>query len=341
MRSRKLAILLASLVVVMALPGVVTAGGPSAQAQSRAEVLRFWTPERMKSAKWLDVIYDPVAKAGKLVTRIQFQPSNTSSSSWNGTSSNANDEMARVTGRVYFAFGKSAYICSGSVIRDNDRAGYSTVLTAAHCVYDQKRQIFASQWMFIPDFDVNPTYTCADTFLGCWNKAAIVTRSEFTSSRKLTNAALQHDWAFVVVGGGGKTGTSLQLDSAVNLTTGQTGLNLAASAQANGTTVTAIGYPAASPYNGKDLTYCQGPVGRDANTSNTTYKLSCLMTGGSSGGPWVLNGGQGFNASATSLNSYGYTGDTNMYGPIFGSDTLATFSLAQSKTSGNVAINTN
>ncbi len=341
MRSRKLAIVFASLVVVMALPGVVAAGGPSAQAQGRADVLKFWTPERMKSAKWLDVVYDPVARQGKLVTRSQFQPSNTNDGSWNGSADNSNDEMARVTGRVYFAFGRSAYICSGSVIRDANRPSYSTVLTAAHCTFDQKRQKFATQWMFIPDFDVTPTYTCADTFLGCWNAVSIVTRSEFTSSRKLTNAALQHDWAFVVVGGGGKTGTSQQLDVAVNLSTGQTGLNLATSAQTNGTTVTAIGYPAGSPYDGRNLTYCQGPVGRDSNTSNTTYKLSCLMTGGSSGGPWVLGGGSGFNASATSLNSYGYTGDTNMYGPIFGSDTQATFNLAQAKTSGNFAINTN
>jgi V8-like Glu-specific endopeptidase len=340
-RSRKLAILLVSLAVVMALPGAVAAGGPSPQAQSRAEVLKFWTPERMKSAKWLDVVYDPATKQGKLVTRSQFQPSNTNDGSWNGSADNSNDEMARVTGRVYFAFGRSAYICSGSVIRDADRTNYSTVLTAAHCTFDQKRQRFATQWMFIPDFDVAPTYTCASTFLGCWNAVSIVTRSEFTSSRKLTVNALQHDWAFVVVGGGGKTGTALQLDAAVNLAAGQTGLQLATSAQSNGTTVTAIGYPAGSPYDGRNLTYCQGPVGRDSNTSNTTYRLSCLMTGGSSGGPWVLNGGQGFNAWATSLNSYGYSGDTNMYGPIFGSDTLATFNLAQTKTSGNVAINTN
>ena len=73
----KLVILLASLLLVAALPGAVSAGGPSAQAQSRAEVLKFWTPERMKSAKWLDVVYDPVAKEGKLVTRSQFTPSNT------------------------------------------------------------------------------------------------------------------------------------------------------------------------------------------------------------------------------------------------------------------------
>jgi V8-like Glu-specific endopeptidase len=340
--SRKLAALLvSSLLLLVALPGAVAAAGPSSQAQARADVLKFWTPERMKSAKWLDVTYDPVAHEGRLTPRSQFQPpSNTSSDSWNGTASNANDEMARVTGRVYFAFGRTAYICSGSVIRDG-RAGYSTVLTAAHCVYDQRTGKFASQWMFIPDFDVAPTYTCASTFLGCWNAVSIVTRSEFTSTKKLTNNALQHDWAFVVVGGGGKTGTSLQLDVAVSLSGSATGLNLTATEQTSGTVMAAIGYPAAKPYDGKNLTYCQNPVTRDANTSNTTYKMSCLMTGGSSGGPWVLSAGSGFNASATSLNSYGYTGDTSMYGPIFNAGTQKTFDLAQTQSSGNWTTNQN
>ena len=341
MRLTKLALLAVPVLLLSLVPATASAAGPSQQAQARADVLAYWTPERMKSARWLDVTYDKAAKEGRLVSRSQFQPVGTNNGSWNGTASNGDDEIARVTGRVYFAFGQSAYICSGSVIRDGSRAGYSTVLTAAHCVYDQKKGKFATKWLFIPDFDAAPTYTCADTYLGCWNAVSIVTRSEFTTARRLTNSALQHDWAFVVVGGGGKTGTASQLDEAVNLTTGATGLQLAAAAQPLNTVMTAIGYPAAAPYNGNNLTYCQNPVTRDANTSNTTYKMSCLMTGGSSGGPWVLNGGSGFNASATSLNSYGYTGDTNMYGPIFGSNTQATFAAAQTHSSGNFAINTN
>ncbi len=224
MRLQKLSLLAIPLLLLTIVPATASAADPSAQAESRADVLRYWTPERMKSAKWLDVEYDKVAKEGKLVTRSQYQPVNTNDGSWNGTTSNQTDEIARVTGRVYFVFGRSAYICSGSVIRDATRAGYSTVLTAAHCVYDQKKGTFATQWLFIPDFDAAPTYTCANTFLGCWNAVSIVTRSEFTGSRRLTNSALQHDWAFVVVGGGGKSGTALQLDEAINLTSGATGL---------------------------------------------------------------------------------------------------------------------
>lgn len=331
--------LIAAVLLSSFLPAAVAAAGPNAKAESRAEVLAFWTPERMKSAKWLDVQFDAAAGEGRLVPRSTFTPpSNTSSASWGA---NINDEMTRATGRVYFQFTKgSAYICSGTVVKDT-RTGYSTVLTAAHCVYDQKSGKFASKWLYIPAFDVNPTYTCASTALGCWNAVAIVTRTEFTSSKRLTSAALQHDWAFVVVAGGGKTGTSAQLDVTVSLDGSATGLALGASEAAPGTVMTAIGYPAASPYNGNDLTYCQNPVYRDSGQSNTTYKMACLMTGGSSGGPWVIDAGSGYGATLRSLNSYGYTNDTNMYGPIFGTDTQKTFDRAQEITSGTVAISTN
>ena len=136
------------------------------------------------------------------------------------------------------------------------------------------------------------------------------------------------------------TGTSQQLDVAVNLSTGQTGLNLATSAQPNGTTVTAIGYPAASPYDGKNLTYCQGPVGRDSE--HFEPDLQVVVPDDRRQLRWAL-GAQRWHGlqrlGRRRSNSYGYTGDADMYGPIFGSDTLATFSLAQTKTSGNFAIN--
>ncbi len=91
-----------------------------------------------------------------------------------------------------------------------------------------------------------------------------------------------------------------------------------------GDTLTALGYPAAGKYHGSDLVYCQGKVGTDPNAANTTYRMACDMTGGSSGGPWLLNVSAGYGARLTSLNSYGYSGVKNMYGPIFNSETSAT-----------------
>ena len=335
MRSRKLALVFAPVLLLSMLPATVSAGGPSPHAQGRAEVLKYWTPEKMKSAKWLTVQYDKVAKEGKLVPRAGTNVGQSGGSLW---PQSATDDVTRGTGRVYFAFGRSAYICSGSVVTDN-RTGYSVVLTAAHCVFDQKRQQFESQWLFIPAFDLSKTYTCASTTYGCWNSVAIRTRSEFTSSRKLTSNALQHDWAFVTVAGGGKQANSnLQLDSQVG---GSFGLEATSGV---GQTMTAIGYPAASPYNGYELAYCQNPVSTDPGTGGKTYKMVCDMTGGSSGGPWVrpTSGTTiGYTARLRSLNSYGYTGDDSMYGPIFNGKTTSTFNAADGATSGNQALSGN
>jgi V8-like Glu-specific endopeptidase len=334
-RSRKLALLIAPFLLLGMLPATVSAGGPSPQAQSRAEVLKYWTPARMKSAKWLDVEVDKATGVGKLVPRAgaTINPS----SGGDFWPASATDDVTRGTGRVYFAFGRSAYICSGSVVTDS-RTGYSVVLTAAHCVFDQKRQVFATQWMFIPAFDLSKTYTCASTTYGCWNSVAIRTRSEFTSSRKLTSNALQHDWAFVTVAGGGKNaGSNLELDPTVG---GSFGLK---AESAVGSTMTAIGYPAAAPYDGYELAYCRNPVSTDPGTGGKTYKMVCDMTGGSSGGPWVTssNNTVGFSAELRSLNSYGYSGDDSMYGPIFNSKTTTTFNAANAATTGYQALSGN
>ena len=53
------------------------------------------------------------------------------------------------------------------------------------------------------------------------------------------------------------------------------------------------------------------------------------MTGGSSGGPWFSGFDSTGNAGTIrSLNSYGYSGQSNMYGPIFNGNTTATYNVA-------------
>ena len=68
------------------------------------------------------------------------------------------------------------------------------------------------------------------------------------------------------------------------------------------------------------------------------------MTGGSSGGPWFSgfansDGTSTGNAgSIQSLNSYGYSGQSNMYGPIFNADTNNTLTAAHSATTTNTFV---
>ena len=160
MRSRKLALVIAPFLLLSLLPSVVSAGGPSPQAQSRAEVLKYWTPERMKSAKWLDVEVDKASGEGKLVPRAGATIGQSGGSFWPAS---ATDDVTRGTGRVYFAFGRSAYICSGSVVTDG-RTGFSVVLTAAHCeegdrvcvtfdpVYTFRSKLYCGTWYAYPGY---------------------------------------------------------------------------------------------------------------------------------------------------------------------------------------------
>ena len=348
MRIRRSAALAATLVfgIVPALgSGVIAAGGPSAQtaattsASARHQaIVAHWTPARMRSAIPRDYVID--ANGHLQANRKPPKPppgggggglGNTSGASWpNGTGA----VYARV-GKVYFEMGGSAWVCSGTALKDS-RSGYSLVITAGHCVYDEtngRGQLsgFATFWMFIPQFDSSPTFTCASTTYGCWTATALVAHNGFASAGGFTTQATHYDWGFAVVGPGGKNGTT-QLDASPIGT-----FDYAATSMSANTIVDAFGYPAAGQYHGNDLTYCQNPLGFDIFTGNTNYRLPCNMTGGSSGGPWFSGfDGTGNTGTIRSLNSYGYSGQTAMYGPIFNSSTTATYNAANGATSNTI-----
>src|SRR4029079_18555331 len=192
---------------------------------------------------------------------------------------------------------------------------------------------FATNWLFIPQYDSGPTLSnCSTTAYGCWTSNALVVNNGFASAGSFNTRATHYDWAFAVVGAGGKNNTQLDALGSFGLT---------ASSISSGT-VDAFGYPAAGKYHGNDLTYCQGPVGFDALTGNTNYRLACNMTGGSPGGPW-LSGFAAADGSTTgnggtirSLNSYGYGGQAYMYGPIFNGETTRTLNAANTATSNTI-----
>jgi hypothetical protein len=98
-----------------------------------------------------------------------------------------------------------------------------------------------------------------------------------------------------------------------------------------GAQMAAFGFPAAGKYHGNDLTWCSGPIFTDASNNNFTWGMACDMTGGSSGGGWLANFSNG-NGALGSLNSYGYSGVKNMYGPKFNNDTQAVYTAAKSAT---------
>jgi hypothetical protein len=237
-----------------------------------------------------------------------------------GASWSGNGLIETLSGRVLFTMGGIDYICSGSVIDDTAEGnGYSTVLSAGHCVFDAADG-WATNWMYIPRFDDAPTYSCASAYYGCWTATRLATHHRFVTAGGFNDQAVEVDFAFARVGLGGKgvTGT-IELDS----TTHGYGLKVGGVALAD--TLWAFGYPAAGKYRGNDLVYCKGSLVNDPYGANT-WGMACNMTGGSSGGPWIAdttNPGTS-EGLVVSLNSYGYTGLTYMFGPRFTNDTRTT-----------------
>ena len=315
MRSR-VAIIVTVLLLGLALPAAVGARSPNAQPQSeRAKTMAYWTPARIANATPRDYVKD---SSGKLVPKAK-PGGGGGSGAVTGASWTGNGIIERQSGRILFTMGGTDYICSGSVVDSGNDATYATVLSAGHCVFDAVDG-WATNWMYIPDFDDAPTYTCANTFYGCWTANRLGAHTEFVSAGSFNDQAVAVDFAFARVGLGGKgtTGTT-DLDTLGGYGLKTSGVTLS-------TKLWAFGYPAAGRYKGKDLTYCTGTLVNDPFGADT-WGMACNMTGGSSGGPWLgdTTAPGTTEGRVASLNSYGYSGQAVMYGPKF---TLETGTLA-------------
>jgi V8-like Glu-specific endopeptidase len=334
MRSRLAALFIPILALSMMPAAVAAAPGDAARAQHEA-IVAFWTPERMQSAIPRDITFDAVRG---------FQPAAPppgKGPGGGGAGGGGTDPVGDVTGaswtgggavmtgigKVFFVLGASAYQCSASVVTDT-RTGHSLALTAAHCAIDKGK--FATNWMFIPDYDSAPAgyNNCANTAHGCWTAQALFVHKNYADQKRFNNTAVTHDFAFALLGQGGKTNTLLE-DTAG----GKFGITF--NGTSAGDTLSAFGYPAGAPYDGKDLTYCKGRIGTDPNTSNQTWSMVCDMTGGSSGGGWLAGDPTQFAASLNSLNSYGYSGVNNMYGPMLNSRAQAVYNAANGSATTN------
>jgi V8-like Glu-specific endopeptidase len=311
----RISIVLVALLVPMLLPGA--AGARGADAARRAEhdrIVAYWTPARIAAAQWKDYRVDP--RSGKITPFAK--PGGGGGASWPNEGA-----IEQRSGRILFSTSQGDWICSGSVVNSTSGTA-ATVLTAGHCVYDGSEG-WSFNFMYIPDFDSNPTYTCGQTTHGCWTAARLGVHENFHPSGFGPDAALRVDYGFALVGPGGHSGTA-DLDTV----TGGYGLNTGT--VAHNVVKWAFGYPAAGRYHGRDLTYCTGTTTDDPNLSGT-WGMVCNMTGGSSGGPWIHGTTDPATYTAgtllTSVNSYGYSGVNKMFGPRFNTATGVVFGDVQ------------
>jgi V8-like Glu-specific endopeptidase len=301
-----------------------------ADAVSTADDLdAYWTDQRMANARPAKVVLpgDPVAqesgdsgpstKAGPIpYTRYEL----TDTAAF----------PARVHGKVFFTKPNGVnYVCSGTVVNGTND---STVFTAGHCVYGGG---FWTNWVFVPGYRrVNGV---GDAPFGTWSASALLAPSQWTSTAVTfdpPSGNYKYDYGAAVIN---RNVAGLEIEDVV----GARGI---AFSQSTNQRFFSHGYPAASPFDGYRLWVCESNSGGpDLNLSGAgpaTMSIGCDMTGGSSGGGWVINDGSG-NGFVNSVNSYKYRDELEvMFGPYFDSTTQALFNQAQGLVPGQQASTT-
>lgn len=224
-----------------------------------------------------------------------------------GTANPAQADPYRRAGKLYMAFGGTTYntICSASMI------GRSLLVTAAHCVhnYGQGNNGWARKVKFVPAKDnasepdlfyestqfliptpyFNGTDTCTQTGVVCNNDIALVALGNNSSGQQAGNRV---GWF-----GYGWNGYSFAVPASAYQSV--FGNKLFAS-------ITQLGYPGSFDSGLKmQINTGFGAFFGSGNLKNIW--LGSAMTGGSSGGPWLVN----FGTNATG-GSYGSASNRNV-----------------------------
>jgi V8-like Glu-specific endopeptidase len=286
-------------------PSGVTVG---ASRQTPAQVESYWTPQRMASAKSLDMTMSrtaaraPVAGpvTGAPGTAPAYMPANLRPNGPTNPSQGLNRAGASPTnqcyqcfipytryfyyaryrtfpvstvGKLFFTIGSGTYVCSAST-------NYiDTVMTAGHCVYTPGTG-FNGNELFCPSYNagVNPA-------VGCWAANFLVTSTVWANTGSF-------EWD---TGGINTQASGTLINNHIGNVTGWLGL---AWNQADDQNWTDFGYPQAAPFDGRFIVTCQSEFGYEDSEGNNqgghnSLAIGCDMTGGSSGGPFVLAYGSG------------------------------------------------
>jgi hypothetical protein len=194
------------------------------------------------------------------------------------------------------------YVCSGTVVPARHKR---LVVTAGHCVYGFGE--FATNWMFIPGKDgTREPY-------GRWAAVRLATTRQYEESEDLA-----YDVGMAKIGK--RKGKRLQK------VVGARGIAFGLGRDQR---FDAFGYPQDPPFSGSRLFHCAaGAESPDGSMQPRTNRIDCNMTGGASGGGWIVGGGR-----VNSVTSYTYEpvctvppivcgedpDGNKLYGPYFGS----------------------
>ncbi|MEO6889273.1 MAG: hypothetical protein ABI456_08385 [Ktedonobacteraceae bacterium] len=294
---------------------------PAAESAVRA----YWTPQRMQSALSGDQLLHQAKVAAHAPARTGAAGSQAPTAPHKAVAAQAAAPRIGVAPRAYslpypYSFPWSTvgkvfftdpatgynYQCSGTATTSHN---LSTVDTAGHCVAAGGGRRFYSNWVF-----------CAQYYYGCRTGYLWTARQLWTHYYWYYDGWFAYDYGAAVLNAN-SSGYAVNVVGGAGWTYGQSYYQY----------FYAFGYPAAPPFDGGRLWYCPSSLYAFDRPSPgpTTLGITCNMTGGSSGGGWLISIGNTF-GYVNGHNDYKYNNDVNhMYSPYYGSDWFAVFNAAQ------------
>ncbi len=279
---------------------------PAGQARSASG---FWTPARMRRAHQIVVrpprgasgkqSFPGDAPSGETPRRLPPRPAGSAAVASSASESIADPTLPgfRQNGAVFISEGQGRGFarCSGTSV---NAPNLSLVFTAGHCVYDEGHWS-ARKWVFVPGYRYGERPF--GTFAAHW----LATTPEW-----LKEENFNYDVGVAVVS---RNERGQRLAEAV-------GADGFASGLSPDQLFNVYGYPVARPFTGATLQLCPDAAyeGHDLEAFLTPGPLElgvqCNISGGSSGGGWVISGGL---LNGVTSNSYD-NDPTTSYGPYFG-----------------------
>jgi hypothetical protein len=278
------------------IPGAATASQTQAEA---ARVARYWTPQRMRSARPLDLV---VGAGGKARLHVGAREASGASASFLSVST-PDVPPYSFNGRIFIRRGKLAGYCSGTAINSPTR---QLVLTAGHCVNSGREDGKASVWSNYLQFV--PAYNGGVAPFGSF----VARRGDVRAPRQWTNHG----------------NPDFDMGAFLTLPNSE-GVNVADAVGGGATIVTDLtrhqnfqtfGYPGETKYMQK----CASPYIGDDLLSNSfpgppTLGIRCHWAPGASGGGWMIGDGTEINGVNTYLH---LNNRSRTFGPYFSAETV-------------------
>lgn len=242
-------------------PGAVVAA--PAPERSARRVRQYWTAARLRAAVPIE----------ELVPRLGGPTSYDATHRSRTTADRTRIRAPRTTGKLFFKADGADAVCSAASIMTRRR---NQVITAGHCVHtgpnvgllDQPH--FYSDWLFVP------RYRHGRAPLSRW-----VSRNAWAFNGWIENEAFRYDQAII----------SFRRRDGRRLVNRIGGNEVAWGKRPRHDGVRIWGWPAQSPYDGETARRCDGRTSRFEGTADAAMR-QCDLTGGASGGPWLLERGR-------------------------------------------------